>query len=78
MNAGICSRYTDRPGACVLFPRQKHEIEEFTECGFWFTPSGIRKGSCNGCGACCIKAYLYLPEYGRKFRDEPCPYFVET
>jgi hypothetical protein len=45
---------------------------EFPSCTLWFDEEGVRRGECSDCGECCI--YIFLPEFGKKFREEGCPY----
>lgn len=72
----ICKIYDERPDVCKNFPSGLGEIREFPSCTFWFDEKGKRKGECSGCGECCQRPYLYLPEFDKKFTEEPCPYLV--
>jgi len=72
----ICKIYENRPKVCKNFPTGPGEIREFPSCTFWFDEKGVRHGECSGCGECCLRPYIYLPEFGRKFMEEQCPYLI--
>jgi len=53
MNKTKCDIYDKRPNICKDFPHHAGEITEFSLCTFTFK-DGVRKGTCSGCGECCI------------------------
>lgn len=65
-----------KPDSCSNFPINQANVDENPGCSYHFE-NGIRKGHCNQCGECCRTPYILLPEFGRKFRDESCPYLRE-
>lgn len=69
-----CAVHRSKPKVCKNFPSSAAMIKEFPSCSFTFDKSGVRFGECNNCGECCKKPYLYLPEFKKKFMEEPCPY----
>jgi len=71
-----CAREDNKPEVCQRFPQTAGEIKEFPSCTYYFE-DGRRNGYCSWCGECCKRPYLYLPEFGKKFTEEPCPYLKE-
>ena len=67
-----CSR-GEKPKVCAVFPLTAGEIRDFPSCTFYWE-EGVRKGECSMCGECCMRPYLYLPEFAKKFTEECCPY----
>ena len=73
----ICTIYDNRPEVCKQFPSNANMIKDFPSCSYYFDGDGNRHGECNGCGECCMRPYLYLPEFNKKFCEKPCPYLIE-
>lgn len=71
-----CAR-PEKPRSCFDFPRKAGEIREFPSCSFYFE-EGVRKGECSECGECCMRPYIHLPEFGRKFTEELCPWLEQV
>jgi len=76
MRKYYCGR-KPKPKVCRDFPSNAAMIKEFPSCSYRFDEDGKRHGKCNGCGECCQRPYLYLPEFDKKFCEEPCPYLKE-
>ena len=72
-----CTRPEGKLQIGINFPSNAYEIKDFPLCSYKFDENGVRSGECNQCGECCMKPYVYLPEFGKKFRDERCPYLKE-
>jgi hypothetical protein len=70
-----CTR-PEKPEVCKNFPHSPSEVKEFPSCTYYWE-DGVRKGECSMCGECCKRPYLYLPEFDKKFTEEPCPYLEE-
>jgi len=49
----ICEIYDKRPDICRRFPTTEYQIKDFDKCTYYFK-DGMRKGSCCGCGQCCV------------------------
>ena len=73
---GRCGIYDRKPDVCRNFPTVPAELRELPDCAYWFGEDGVRYGECAVCGVCCLRPYIYLEEFGKKFTEEPCPHLV--
>lgn len=73
----ICRIHKNKPKVCADWPLTAGMLKEYSDvCGYWFDKNGMRHGSCNRCGLCCLCVSLDLEGFGR-IENQRCPHLED-